>query len=384
MTNTLLRDAIQYGAASLPDVLPSALAALGVPNEPNTLGLDPTESLVVVLVDGLGWNLLRAHADAAPFLSGLQARPLTVGFPTTTATSLTSLGTGLTPGVHGLTGYTSRVEGVDEAVNWLRWETARSGRSLLEQLVPEELQPHRTAFERAEAAGVEVSVVTHHSFRKSGLTRAALRGGTFVASYTAADAIAAVATAARGRRPNLGYCYNGDLDLVGHVHGCESEAWRIQLALLDRVLEMIATRLPPDTRLLVTGDHGMVDVPDHAKIDYDATPALSDDVETIAGEARARYLHVPAAKLDAVLRRWRDELGDRMLIVTRDEAVAAGWFGPTVEAEVLCRIGDIVAVSTTDVAVVRQRVEPLLSRLRGQHGALTEDELLVPLLQYVA
>jgi predicted AlkP superfamily pyrophosphatase or phosphodiesterase len=371
---------VRYADGSLSDVLPSAVAALGVQGEPNALGLDSAENVVVLLVDGLGWNLLRRHAEHAPFLAGRSGLALTAAFPTTTVSSIASLGTGLPSGEHGLTAYTSRVDGLDEPVNWLRWQTARSGSDLRALLPPEDLQPRPTAFERAAFAGVAVSVVSSHAFRGGGLTRAVLRGGTYVPVFTAADTVTAVSAAVRGPRPSLVYCYNGDLDLVGHVHGCESEAWRVQLTLIDRAVELLAERLPSSTRLLVTGDHGMVDVPEHAKIDYDEDPLLSADIELIAGEGRVRYLHVAARHLEQVRDRWREKVGDRMTVLTRDDAIGRGWFGPTVTPTAYRRIGDLVVVSTTDAAVVRRKAEPLLSRLRGHHGALTEDELLVPLL----
>lgn len=371
----------RYGSAALSDVLPSVLSALGVMDEPNPLGLSEGQSTVVLLVDGLGWNLLQRHHNEAPFLCSLAGRQLTAGFPTTTATSLTSLGTGLPPGVHGVTGYSSRVPGIEEPVNWLRWQTTRSGRDLREQLVPEQVQSHPTALERADAAGVAVSVVSNHAFQTSGLTRAALRGGTFVPSYTAADVVSAVRSASRARRPNLVYCYDGDLDLIGHVRGIDSDAWRVQLTIIDRLAELIADSIPVGARLVVTADHGMVDVPEHAKIDYDATPALSEDVEMLAGEPRMRYVHVVPGALTNVRRRWQAELGAAMHVLTREDAVDAGWFGPAVTPENCERIGDLIAVATADAAVVRRNAESRMSALRGQHGALTDDELLVPLLQ---
>jgi hypothetical protein len=215
--------AVRYGESSLADVLPSALAALGVAGEPNVLAIEPAECVVVLLVDGLGWQLLRAHSDEAPFLSSLAARPLTAGFPTTTAASLTSLGTGVPPGRHGITGYTTRANGLTEPVNWLTWRGAYSGRDLTEEQPPERIQPEDTAFERAARAGVSATVVSSPMFRDSGLTRAALRGGDYLASFTAADTATLVGDTARHRR-GLVYCYSSELDLIGHVRGTRSDA----------------------------------------------------------------------------------------------------------------------------------------------------------------
>ena len=176
------------------------------------------------------------------------------------------------------------------------------------------------------------------------------------------------------------HCYTPELDLTGHVRGVDSEAWREQLAVVDAFAEQLAARLPAGTVLHVTADHGMVDVGDDAGVDADASPVLREGVRALAGEPRARHVHAEPGAAADVLARWRAELGDRMAVLTRDEAVAAGLLGPVVSPAALARTGDVVAIATGDVAVVRRRAEPRFSALRGQHGALTDDELLVPLL----
>ena len=369
-----------YGRASLADLLPSVLASLGVPDEARVLDLPDTPRAVVLLVDGLGARLLARHRDEAPFLSSLGSRPLTAGFPATTVTSLSSLGTGLPPGEHGLTGYTSWVEELEDTVGWLGWTPLASGDDLRQRLVPEQVQPRTTAFERAQAAGVEVTVAAPAQFEGSGLTRAVLRGGTYRGAVTPGDAVATAVAGSRAGTRSLVYCYTPDLDLTGHVRGVDSDAWRAQLRLVDRFAEELAARLPAGAVLHVTADHGMVDVTDEDKVDADGCAALLDGVRALAGEPRARHVHVLPGAADDVLARWRAELGDRMWIGTRADAVTAGLLGPVVTPAALARTGDVVAVATSGVAVVRRETEPLFSALLGQHGALTDDELLIPLL----
>jgi hypothetical protein len=372
---------VRYGEASLSDVLPSVLASLGVPGEANPLALPDTARCVVLLVDGMGWTGLQQHRDAAPFLSALVGRALTAGFPSTTVTSLTSLGTGLPPGEHGLTGYSSWVCEVGEVVNWLAWRPVGQGGDLRELLEPEQAQPRPTAFERAAAAGVTVTTATTASFEGTGLTRAALRGGRFAGSVSWGDTVALAADAAERGNRSLVYCYAAELDLTGHVRGAGSDAWLAELSLVDDLARQLADRLPGDARLVVTADHGMVTVPDAGRVDYDAAPALREGVARLAGEPRVRYVHARRGAADDVLAAWREELGDRMWVGSRAQAVAAGLFGPGVSPVAERRIGDVVAIARTpDVAVVRRGVESTLSSLPGQHGALTDDELLVPLL----
>ena len=215
-----------YGSANLSDLMPSIGAHLGVPGcADDVLGLPAGERFVVVLVDGLGWNLVRRAVRDAPYLASLlgDARPITSAVPSTTVTSLASLGTGLVPGQHGMVGYTSRVPSTGEILNALTWES---------DLLARVYQPRPTIFERAAAAGVSVSSVTLERFEESGLTQAVLRGPEFVPyaeDSTAASRIELTVNAAMRGERSIVYDYERELDHVGHAQGCESEAWHRQL-----------------------------------------------------------------------------------------------------------------------------------------------------------
>jgi hypothetical protein len=377
----------RYGEAALADIVPSLLSALDVPGFANPLALDPADRVCLLLIDGLGWELLARYPKDAPFLSGLAGaggRPLTAGFPSTTATSIGSIGTGLTPGEHGLVGYTMAVPGRDRAMNALLWETYGSGPKidLRDEVPPEQWQPSVTAFERAAADGVTVTLVGPREHAHSGMTRAVLRGGRYHGVVTLGDLAVEAAIAAGSARRSFVYAYEPSLDLVGHVRGPGSPAWRLQLGHVDAVAEALASRLPRGAVLVVTGDHGMVNLAPAERIDVDENPDLLSGVRMLAGEARARHVHTrPGAEAD-VMANWRAVLGDRMWIVSRHEAVAAGWFGPTVPDWVLPRIGDVVAAAFGAVGIVQRSVDALQARMAGHHGSLTADEQLVPYLEH--
>jgi hypothetical protein len=133
---------------------------------------------------------------------------------------------------------------------------------------------------------------------------------------------------------------------------------------------------------VVIADHGMVTVPEEGKLDFDTEPALQAGVRLLGGDARARYVYTEAGATEDVLAAWRELIGDRAWILTRDEAITAGWFGPVVEHRIRDRIGDLIVAARRDFAVVQSRVTPKLSRLIGHHGSLTDAEQLVPLLCY--
>ncbi|MFD4295529.1 alkaline phosphatase family protein [Rhodococcus sp. NPDC058532] len=375
----------QYGRESLSDLVPSVLAELGVPGEVNRIGLDLSgiNRVCVLVIDGLGAELLAEHTADAPFLTSAGAIPvLTAGFPTTTAASLASIGTGLPSGEHGVVGYLMAVPGEDRLMNPLRWRLHGEGPKvdLLRELVPEEFQPTPTAFERAAAGGVTVARVGPAYQGASGLTRAALRGGEFRPTFSMGDlADAAIAAMLDGDRA-LVYAYHGELDLTGHARGPESTAWTLELGQVDLLVRQIASRLPSDGALIVTADHGMVQV--RSPIDIDRDASLQHGVRQIGGEPRARHVYTEPGTADAVLTRWRDRLADGFAVYSRAEVIERGWFGPTVSPAAEQRIGDVIAVATGDGALIRRGAEPLQSILIGHHGSLTSAELHVPLLVF--
>ncbi|WNV77336.1 alkaline phosphatase family protein [Geodermatophilus sp. DSM 44513] len=376
-----------YGSASLADVLPGAAAALGVPVVRDDLPADPlgltaalggARRVAVLLVDGLGASLVREHASLAPTLAALAtpAGDLSAPCPSTTPVSLTTLGTGLPPGSHGVLGFVTIVPGQrsatgeDRTLDHVRWRDDPD---------PDVWQPRRSVFAQAADAGVEVTVAAPYAFAGSGLSRAAYRGARYSGTVGAGDLAAVVLQSLAAAPRTLVYGYTAELDLTGHVRGVDSAGWRAQLQLVDRLVEQVVDGLPDDAALLVTADHGMLDVPAGTRLDLDATPELTDGVRVLAGEPRARYLHaVPGAQAD-LLARWREVLGERAWVAGRDEAIASGVFGP-VDDGVAGRIGDVVALARGTWAMTATEREPGPSRLVGYHGSLTAVELAIPLL----
>ncbi|MDT5092316.1 MAG: hypothetical protein QOH60_1679 [Mycobacterium sp.] len=360
----------------LADVTPSVLAAMGISGFDNRIPLPGNASgACVLLIDGLGAELLDTFSADAPVLAGLHRQTLQVGFPSTTVAGLAAIGTGCRSGQHGMVGMTFRLPGAG-VVNALRWRPHPWGEDLRDEVLPERVQPTPTTFERAASAGVAVSVISGAEFTGSGLTRAVLRGGRYVGVYGLGDLAARVreAVAAGG----FCYGYHADLDLLGHLYGPGSTAWRMQLRQVDRLVESVVEGLPPGALLAVVADHGMVTVVD--TVDVDECEPLLDGVSAIGGEARARHVYAAEGAADAVLAAWRETLGGHAWVVSRDEAIEAGWFGERVDDKVRPRIGDVVAAARGSAAMVRRTVEPIESSLIGQHGSLTTAEQLIPLL----
>ncbi len=372
----------EYGSGSLADLLPTVAAGMGVPGMTATIPeLTAADRVCVLLIDGLGWEQLRVHADEAPFLTSLlgtsrggTGRPITAGYPATTAVSLASVGTGLPPGLHGLPGYTVRNPATGELMNQLRWQPYTD---------PHAWQPYPTVFELAQAAGVHAAQVTSPIFEHTPLTKIALSGGSFHGRLSGEERMDLAAEQLAAGDRSLVYTYYSELDGAGHRYGVASDTWRGQLMYVDRLAQRLAEQLPPRSALYVTADHGMVDVPfdDEHRIDFDADWELRAGVALLGGEGRARHVYAVPGAEDDVLTVWREVLGEQFWVASRDEAIAAGWFGPRIDERVYARLGDVVAAAHDDVLIIASEREPKESALVGNHGSMTPAEQLVPLLE---
>ncbi|MFB6537288.1 alkaline phosphatase family protein [Streptomyces noursei] len=371
----------RYGTGSLADLLPAITAGQGLPGVTTDMALAPADRACVFLIDGLGWELLRAHPREAPFLASLldtssngTGQPLTAGFPATTATSLASVGTGLPPGAHGLPGYTCEDPATGALMNQLRWRPWTD---------PHAWQPYPTVFQLADAAGIHTCQVSAPDFAQTPLTRIALSGGTFHGRLSGEERMDLAAEQLAAADRSLVYTYYSEVDSKGHRYGVDSDAWRGQLLYVDRLAQRLAEQLPPRSALYVTADHGMIDIPfdPESRIDFDEDWELRAGVRLLGGEGRARHVYAhPGAAAD-VLAVWREVVGDQMWVASREEAIAAGWFGPHVDDRVRARIGDVVAAAHADMAIIASEREPGESQMVGLHGSMTPVEQLVPLLE---
>lgn len=370
-----------YGTGTLADVMPTALAALGIPTRGANLReaeLDGVRRIAVLLLDGFGYHLLGQAAQASATVGAMHhgeigtLTPITATVPSSTPISLASLACGLPPGEHGIIGFTVRVPDTGDLVTHIRWEGAPD---------PEAWQPEPTCFEQATADGVACTIVSNGTFRDTGLTRAIYRGADWLPAIAPHEVAEGTLSAlARGDR-SLVYAYLPDVDTAGHFHGIGSPEWLEAVSEVAEAIDGILTGLPRDAALLVTADHGMVNVTD--RLHVDRRPDLTQAVEAVAGDGRMRYLYAAPGAIEEVRQAWAEAVGGRAEVVYKDDAIDRGWFGPKVTETSRERIGDLVVVCRDTFAIVGVEGEPPhVARLIGHHGGLTASEMAVPLWSY--
>lgn len=362
-------------ARSLTGVLPQLIAS--VSGRPDWFM--PARSAIVIVADGLGRGNLVQRAAYARFLSERMTKrdAARTVFPATTAAALTSLFTGVLPGEHGIVGYRVRVPGTASAPNQLTgWEE--------DGLDPHAWQRSQPVFEREAASGRRCFVVSRAQYAATGFTAATVRGAEFVAASGIGERLALAEALAGAYDGALVYVYIPELDVIGHAHGWESDRWAAQLESLDGELRRWDRQLASGIGAVLTADHGMIDVPAHRHVLLRDGDELLDEIELVAGEPRMLHLYAAEGSVERVAARWRESESGRSWVMTRDEAVDAGLFG-AVDPAVVPRIGDVLVAARSGVAYYDDRLaDKKPQRMIGQHGSLTDQERIVPLVRFGA
>ena len=329
----------------------------------------------VIMIDGLGRNAITEFSESVPTLNFLKDEAtLLAPFPSTTATSLTTFATGVDAGIHGMVGYTMRVPNSgrpERILNSLKWD---------ERVDPQIWQPHETLFELASKQSIVVSHIASKRYMDSGFTRAALRGATYRPANTVSEMVEQ-AKLALASTPSYAYLYLNDVDEASHANGFGSEKFQTALAKVDGLVKTLIDVLPTGTRIWVLSDHGMVNQGECVVIGKGNK--LLEGVDLLAGDTRVRYLYLDQSKVESTRARWSSELGSKVKVLTRDEAITDGLFGKQVLDSNRERIGDLIVICEESLILVEVEREQQQRAMVGHHGGLTPAEREIPLLTTV-
>ncbi len=324
----------------------------------------------LILIDGMGQDAVNKYGDQFPIFEELKnVRTIYTNFPSTTATSLSTLGTGVLPGVHGMLGYTVRVPRSDNRLlNALKWD---------ERVDPVMWQKVPTLFERAVLAGVSVTHVAAKRYEGSGFTQAALRGAKYVGA-NGIDEMATAVSSALVPQPSFVYTYLNTLDSAGHSDGVGSDKWLTALAQISEFITKVKESVPTGTRIWITSDHGMVNSTKQIILGQDND--LLENVLLIGGEPRARHIYINEGAQEETVAKWRQFLGNSAKVFSKSEAIADELFGPVVSEDASDRMGDLIAIANDDLIIIDPARVKEESSMVGHHGGITDIEVEIPLL----
>ncbi len=327
--------------------------------------LEGVDQVVLLVLDGLGWNQLQDRLGMLSGLPRMAASRITTVAPTTTATALTSISTGLPPGEHGLIGYRMLMDD-SQVLNVLRWGTPRG--DARETYPPESVQTE-VAFEAQRPP-----IVVRAEFRDSGFSRAHLGSCRHVPYRMPSTMVSEIL-----RQLDLGepfvYAYYDGIDKVSHEYGLH-EVFDAEMIFIDRMVEYLVDSLPRGAALVITADHGQVDCGDNV---IQPAPEVMSHVVAQSGEGRFRWLHAAPGAESSLLAAATEFHGDVAWVVSAEKMIDEEWFGPAVKPAAAARLGDVALVCSEPVAF-EDPADTGPFQLIGRHGSMTADEVYVPLL----
>lgn len=359
----------------LRDVFVSALGS--ITGHDNRLNLKSTSRSICILVDGLGSANIKTAAGHAPFLSQSLAKNASIacGFPSTTAASITSFATGLDAAEHGFVGYRVLDRENDLDLNLLTGWTS--------EIRGDRWQTKTTVSEKGVAAGVPVFVIGPSEYQQSGFTMATMRSAKYLPARTIADRFAAAERLLRDQSKALAYLYIPELDQAAHAYGTSSPRWLELIEELDSQVRQFTARLPKNTGVLLTADHGIVDVQHHRQRYLDESALNNYSVRLVGGDPRVVYIYFDGepekrvAEAAEVLKTW---IGDDAWVLNRKQLVEHFFAAATPQA--VDRLPDLAMLCRTDIAIYHRGFAKAKSmQMIGQHGSISAKELNVPLLK---
>jgi hypothetical protein len=350
-----------YSGPNVTGVVPALLGVRPVEWMPEPVA--GARASVLLVLDGLGWQARRQFAGQLPELTAFAGGAISTVVPSTTPAALTSITTGLPPARHGITGFRIRHE--KGVLNAIRWQLADGGRPP----DPVHVQKERVF------CGRTVPVVTKAMFRTTGFTAAHMRGVDFHGWQTTSVLVEEVRALVAGGAPFV-YAYYSGVDEVAHAHGLESAHYPAELAATDRLVGDLLDALPDDTALVITADHGQVQVGPHG---WRSLAPLHELVETYAGDGRFRHLHAKPGRATDLHAAAVDLHGPEARVFRREELLDDGWLGPDPVPATYRRVGDVVLAALAPVGFVDPTL-PHEANLVGAHGSITAAEIEVPLV----
>ena len=354
-----------YAGANVRGLVPALLAPLGAAHPIwMPAAAQRATQVVLLVIDGLGWEQLQDHLHLVPTMAGMGGQRITTVAPSTTATALTSIATGLTPGEHGLVGYRMVLFG--ETINVLRWHGDKG--DVRRQYAPKDIQPFMPFL------GEGPPVITRAELESTAFTEAHLRGSK-MRGWRNASSLAVEVGAQLRAGERFVYAYYDGIDKIAHERGF-GPFYDAELRTVDRLVGDVLAQLPDGAALLVTADHGQVMVEGR---DVKPDPGVLRCTRGLSGEGRFRWLHArPGAQSD-LLAAAEAAHGHQAWVMSCEEMIDQQWFGPVVSLPVRSRLGDVALVAREPVSF-HDPHDSGPYQLVCRHGSLTSAEMYVPLL----
>lgn len=376
-----------YRGSGLLNLIASCAAARGGRVAHPTLGaLPPAEvasarNIVLVLIDGLGFNYLNVHGAGGAIASCIKGR-LTSVFPSTTASAITTSFTGMAPAEHGLTGWFTWFPEAGTIAAALPFKPRAAGDSLEQRgIAPAALYRGTPLFDSLDT---DACVVSYRPIIDSNYNRHYCGHATRLAYDDLAGFVVQTETAVKSSsRRKFVYAYYPEFDTSAHRYGVAGAETSAVFAGIDAAFEDLLRRLSgTDTAVILTADHGFVDCPAENALELSDAPQLEALLaRPLTGERRVAFCHVLDGKKEEFTGRASAWLAGRADVIDGRIPLDEGWFGGgDLHPRIADRAGDVVLLMRDNYTVKDWLPgEPRHLHI-GNHGGMSADEMYIPLV----
>ncbi len=362
--------------------------------------LSPGEGIrrvILVLMDALALHRFQRWLENgdipiwSSLLDGGLLAPLTSISPSTTCAATTTLWTGQSPSSHGIIGYEMFLKEYGLVANMILhtpMSFQSGGLGSLEHagFDPEEfINVKRLGSHLRDNDVIPYAFQSHH-IAHSGLSRMFMEDVDIKPFGTPAELWINVRQLIENRSKERMYSwiYWGQVDGLSHYYEPDDERVLAEFASFSNAFEeFFLKRLRPsdrkDTLLILTADHGQINTLDEPRYFYKNHPQLDEMLHIKpTGENRLMFLYVRPGKLNAVKDYFNQTWPDQFSLLDPEQAISSGLFGPgEMHPRLRERMGDLIVIPHKNAYIWWGEKDNFL---RGRHGGLTSEEMLVPFL----
>lgn len=355
--------------------------------------------VILFLIDGLGFNAWQKYGKDYEAFRLIQQKglvsPLTAVFPSTTASALTTIYSGLTPQEHGLFEWFVYFPEVGKIIATLPFSLPGENDpdSLLKHgFNPKILFSGKTIFQTLKEANITSYSFLNQDYGKSSYSKLIGKGSNIIPYKNAQDLILKLTEAIKGfPRKAYFYVYWDGLDHAAHGFGPGSKEYLNEMKRISTFITTLLRRLnqkgKENTILIITADHGEININPEKTIFLDKFKGIEELFETNPagepilpfGNPRDVFLHIKPKKLTEGIKFLQNKIGNKAKILKTREAIKMGLFGlGKPSKEFLARVGNLLILPYKNNTVWYQYPKVAYPNFLGHHGGLSEDEMLIP------
>lgn len=396
-----------YGDNCFSNIPSTILNLFGIENNKPTVSRDYFErytgkhykNVVLFLIDALGFNQWKKYANHFPLFRQLDKggylNSITSIFPSTTAAALNTISSGLTPAEHGLFEWFLYLKEIDKTIETLPFKELGSEKrdSLLDEKVsPKVLFSNSTIYRLLKSHGVNSFSFVNKAYADSAYSKVSREGSNNITFTNFSDLVVKLRSQlleSNGR--NYCFIYWDKLDSLSHEYGPSNDAYRVELSkishlFLTELVEKIDKKTKSETLLIITADHGQIDVNWEKTIylnkDNLLMKALQKDKKgnliLPTGGPRGVFLHIRESEIETLQKHLEDRLKNEADVIRTEEAISLNLFGKNkIRGKFRNRLGNLLLLARKNYMIWREYENKELKFL-GHHGGLSKEEMLIP------